>query len=105
MRRRQAHQAHNGQLWARLYQLIKVEEPITFEAIRRLCSDVPAHDLTTTLREMCAAKRINVARNWRGPSFIETYSYGDGASVNVIDDEGPRLSQPSQQRRQPALFA
>src|SRR6266540_2902785 len=71
MRRRQAHQAHNGQLWARLYQLIKVEEPITFEAIRRLCSDVPAHDLTTTLREMCAAKRINVARNWRGPSFIE----------------------------------
>jgi hypothetical protein len=75
MRRRKTIRAHNGQLWARLYQLIKVEEPIAFDKLRHLCRDVALSDLDYTLREMCAARRISVARDWSGSQMTETYSY------------------------------
>lgn len=83
-RRRIAIRAHSGELWERLYQLIKVEEPITFDDIRRLCRGVDLNDLDYTLREMCCARKISVARDWSGARLIETYCYGsEAASVTL----------------------
>jgi hypothetical protein len=80
-KQKHTHRAHNGALWLRLAQLIKVEEPITFQDIKRWCPDINLRDLDYTLREMCAAKRINVARDWSGSQMIETYSYLNGSQA------------------------
>jgi hypothetical protein len=99
MAKRKTHQAHNGHLWARLCQLIKVEEPIRFEAIQRLCPDVDLRDLDYALREMCAAQRINVARHWQDSGrMVETCRYGDGSFINAFDEHRARLQQQQQQR-------
>lgn len=66
---------HNGELWERLLQVVKVEEPATFDSIRRWCPDVNLSELDNALREMRQARRIRVAREWTETRLIETYTY------------------------------
>jgi hypothetical protein len=62
MRRRTFRTIHDGNLWLRLAQIIKVEEPVSLADLRRFCRDVPIADLDFTLREMVSARRVNVSR-------------------------------------------
>ncbi len=89
--------SHDGQLWERLYQLIKVEEPVTLQSIQHWCAGVKPWELVTTLNEMCAARKISVFRQWSHGRLIETYFYGDcpGAGVVIVADEPERLSHRS----------
>jgi len=48
---------------------------------------VKLSELENALREMAQARRVSVAREWRGRSLIETYHYGAGASVVIVADE------------------
>jgi hypothetical protein len=88
---------HDGALWTRLNQIIKVEAPITFEGVKHWCPDVRASDLETTLREMRQARCISVSREWRGNILRETYHYGvcDVASVVISEGEANMIIRRS----------
>lgn len=75
MRKAKLTAIHNGELWERLLQVVKVEEPVTFQSIRRWCPDVSLSELENALREMRQARRICVAREWTETRLIETYTY------------------------------
>ncbi len=97
--------SHNGELWERLYQLIKVEEPITLQRVQHRCADVKTSELENALRELCAARKISVRREWLRGRLIETYHYGvcECASVIIVADE---VEQPPHQSwRQLSLVA
>jgi hypothetical protein len=55
---------HDGRLWDRLYQTIKVEEPIEFRALRRWCRDVPVREVDQMLNEMIRGGRLECSREW-----------------------------------------
>lgn len=56
---------HDEQLWERLYQTIKVEEPVEFGALRRFCRDVPVSEVDWMLSEMERCGRVRCSREWR----------------------------------------
>ena len=66
---------HNEELWERLNQVIKVEEPIAFERVRRFCPDVCLTELSEALAAMVRARRVRLVRAWAGTRLTETYSY------------------------------
>lgn len=61
----------------RLIQVVKVEEPVSFEAIRNWCRDVPIREVDQTLLQMVAAGWLRVKREWAGNQLLEIYSYAD----------------------------
>jgi hypothetical protein len=84
---RTATATHNEELWERLNQIIKVEEPVAFEHIRRFCPDVHLIELSEALDGMIRAHRVRVMRAWTGTRLTETYSYfiaGEGAENVTI---------------------
>lgn len=56
---------HDGALWERLYQTIKVEEPVEFCVLRRWCRDVPAVEVDRMLSEMERCGVLRCSREWR----------------------------------------
>ncbi len=74
--RRKIRKIHDGNLWLRLAQIIKVEEPVSFDQIRRFTRDVSIAQLDFTLREMAQARRICVSREWLDNTVSnEIYTY------------------------------
>lgn len=68
--------SHSGELWARLNQMLKVEQTMSLENIRRWCVGVPVWDLCRTLREMEAARVVTCKREWIDQThYIELYTY------------------------------
>lgn len=61
----------------RLAQIVKVEEPVSFEAIRSWCRDVPVVEVDRTLSRMVAAGWLRVKREWPSNQLLEIYSYAD----------------------------
>jgi hypothetical protein len=85
---------HDGQLFERLNQLIKVESPIKFESICRWCPDVRPWQLADALSDLWQCGRISVTREWKQGRMIETYHYGaevSDAGVILADDEAIAL--------------
>ncbi len=58
--------AYEGLLWDRLYQIVKVEEPVEFNQIRRACGDIRPWILDQVLWEMVADRHLNCVSRWRG---------------------------------------
>ena len=61
---------HDGQLWTRLERIVRVESAflsegaITFEDIRRRCSEVPLSELLHALDELAKTKRLRCHYAW-----------------------------------------
>ncbi len=67
---------HNGELWQRLANLIKVEEPIRLGRIRFLCPEVNVSELDKMLHDMLRAGAITVERHEGLHINEEIYRYG-----------------------------
>lgn len=67
---------HNGELWQRLANLIKCEEPIRLGRIRFLCAGVNVSELDRMLHDMVRAGAITVERPEGLHVNEELYRYG-----------------------------